>query len=56
MCCEHLLSLLPACHPLPLCIKLTPPALAAALQDVGDERSRTEAEFFYYVSQVRRSR
>lgn len=23
-----------------------------ALQDVGDERSRTEAEFFYYVSQV----
>ncbi|KAL4420345.1 hypothetical protein ABPG77_006152 [Micractinium sp. CCAP 211/92] len=26
----------------------------AARQDVGDERSRTEAEFFYYVSQVYR--
>jgi hypothetical protein len=23
------------------------------VQDIGDERSRTEAEFFQYVSQVR---
>lgn len=38
-------------HRIPEPLRLVPPP-PPCLQDVGDERSRTEAEFFQYVSQV----